>query len=64
MSKSIMIVEDDQIFHDIYSEMLEDTDYRIISVYDGDDTVYPGACDIKGDGKYLYVRQVNRHPFI
>ncbi len=27
MGKTIMIVEDDQIFHDIYSEMLEDTDF-------------------------------------
>ena len=31
-----MIVEDEQHFHDLYEEMLEDTDYRIISAYDGD----------------------------
>ncbi len=30
-----MIVDDDQIFHDLYTEMLEDTDYRLIHVYDG-----------------------------
>ena len=36
MKKTIMIVEDEQHFHDLYEEMLEDTDYRIISVYDGD----------------------------
>jgi CheY-like chemotaxis protein len=39
MSKSIMIVEDDQIFHDIYAEMLEDTDYRLIHAYDGDEAL-------------------------
>ncbi len=32
-----MIVEDDQSFHDLYTEMLEDTDYGIIRAYDGDD---------------------------
>ncbi len=37
MRKSIMIVEDDQSFHDLYTEMLEDTDYGIIRAYDGDD---------------------------
>ncbi len=36
MRKSIMIVEDDQSFHDLYTEMLEDTDYGIIRAYDGD----------------------------
>ncbi len=39
MSKSIMIVEDDQIFHDIYAEMLEGTDYRLIHAYDGDEAL-------------------------
>ena len=39
MSKTIMIVEDDQIFHDLYTEMLEDTDYRLIHVYDGDEAL-------------------------
>jgi CheY-like chemotaxis protein len=34
-----MIVEDDQVFHDIYSEMLEDTDYRLIHAYDGDEAL-------------------------
>jgi CheY-like chemotaxis protein len=37
MRKSIMIVEDDQSFHDLYTAMLEDTDYGIIRAYDGDD---------------------------
>ncbi len=35
MGKTIMIVEDDQSFHDIYTEMLKDTDYEIIRAYDG-----------------------------
>ena len=34
-----MIVEDDQVFHDLYTEMLEDTDYRLIHVYDGDEAL-------------------------
>jgi CheY-like chemotaxis protein len=39
MSKTIMIVEDEQPFHDLYAEMLEDTDYRIIHAYDGDEAL-------------------------
>ena len=39
MGKSIMIVDDDHIFHDLYTEMLEDTDYRLIHVYDGDEAL-------------------------
>ena len=35
MGKTIMIVDDDQSFHDIYTEMLNDTDYEIIRAYDG-----------------------------
>ncbi len=34
-----MIVEDDQVFHDLYTEMLEDTDYRFIHAYDGDEAL-------------------------
>ncbi len=34
-----MIVEDDQVFHDLYTEMLEDTDYRLIHAYDGDEAL-------------------------
>lgn len=36
MAKIIMIIDDDQVFHDLYTEMLEDTDYRLIHAYDGD----------------------------
>ncbi|MCR4288651.1 MAG: response regulator, partial [Candidatus Scalindua sp.] len=35
MSKQIMIIEDDQSFHDLYTELLEDTDYKITRTYDG-----------------------------
>ena len=34
-----MIVDDDQVFHDLYTEMLEDTDYRLIHSYDGDEAL-------------------------
>ena len=34
-----MIVDDDPVFHDLYAEMLEDTDYRLIHVYDGDEVL-------------------------
>jgi len=36
MSKTIMIVDDDLSFHDLYKQMLEDTDYGIIPACDGD----------------------------
>ncbi|MCP4265261.1 MAG: response regulator [Candidatus Brocadiaceae bacterium] len=39
MSKTIMVVDDDQVFHDLYTEMLEDTEYRLIHVYDGDEAL-------------------------
>jgi len=34
-----MIIDDDQVFHDLYTEMLEDTDYRLIHTYDGDEAL-------------------------
>ena len=39
MGKTIMIVDDDPVFHDLYTEMLEDTEYRLIHVYDGDEAL-------------------------
>ncbi len=39
MSKRIMIVEDDQSFHDLYTELLKDTDYKITCTYDGDEAM-------------------------
>lgn len=37
MKKNIMIVEDEQRYHDLYTLMLENTNYDIIHAYDGDD---------------------------
>ncbi len=34
-----MIVDDEQSYHDLYEMMLRDTDYKIISVYDGDEAL-------------------------
>ncbi len=39
MGKTIMIVEDEQAFHDLYTMMLEDTGYEIIRAYDGDEAL-------------------------
>ena len=39
MGKTIMIVEDEPAFHDLYTMMLEDTDYEIIRAYDGDEAL-------------------------
>ncbi len=35
MSKTIMIVEDEPLFHELYEKMLEDTNYKFIRAYDG-----------------------------
>ncbi len=39
MAKTIMVIDDDQVFHDLYTEMLEDTDYGLIHAYDGDEAL-------------------------
>ena len=39
MGKTIMVVDDDRVFHDLYTEMLEDTEYQFIHVYDGDEAL-------------------------
>jgi CheY-like chemotaxis protein len=39
MNKTVMIVDDEQHFHGRYAMMLKDTDYEIISVYDGDEAL-------------------------
>ncbi len=49
MSKTIMIVEDDQNFHDLYSEILEDTDFRLIHAYDGNEALAKLEDDNKPD---------------
>ncbi len=39
MNKTIMIVDDEQHFHDRYTAMLEDTEYEVLSVYVGDEAL-------------------------
>lgn len=39
MNKTIMIVEDDASFHNLYDEMLDDADYKLIHTYDGDEAL-------------------------
>ncbi len=39
MGKTIMIVEDEQSFQDLYKAILEDTDYGIICAYDGNEAL-------------------------
>ncbi len=39
MNKTIMIVDDERHFHDRYAAMLEDSNYEVISVYDGDEAL-------------------------
>ena len=39
MNKTIMIVEDDHSFHNLYAEMLKELNYRIASAYDGYDAL-------------------------
>jgi len=37
MNKTIMIVEDEKDFHEIYAMMLEGRDYKLIYAYDGEE---------------------------
>ena len=39
MNKTIMVVDDEQHFHDTYTEMLENSEYKVISVYDGEEAL-------------------------
>ena len=39
MNKTIMIVEDEQCFQDLYAFLLEGSDYEIIPAFDGDDAL-------------------------
>ena len=39
MAKTILIIDDDQVFHDLYTEMLEDSDYKLIHAYNGDEAL-------------------------
>lgn len=35
MRKTVMIVDDEQPFHDLYTQILEGSNYRMVNVYDG-----------------------------
>lgn len=37
--ETVMIVDDEQYSHDFYHEMLEDTEYGVISAYDGNEAL-------------------------
>jgi CheY-like chemotaxis protein len=39
MTKTVMIVDDEEAFHDLYRAMLEDSGYEVVSVYDGDEAL-------------------------
>ncbi|MGR3175604.1 MAG: response regulator [Candidatus Scalindua sp.] len=39
MSKTVMIVEDEHTFHELYEKMLEDTNYELIRAYDGSEAL-------------------------
>ncbi len=39
MGNTIMIVDDEHPFHELYTAMLEDTDYEFIHVYDGEEAL-------------------------
>ncbi len=39
MSKTVIIVDDEQHFHDRYRAMLDNTDYEVISAYDGEEAL-------------------------
>jgi CheY-like chemotaxis protein len=39
MGKTIMIVEDDNHFQKLYTNLLEDTEYEIMRAYDGDEAL-------------------------
>ncbi len=69
-----MIVDDDQIFHDLYTEMLEDTDYRLIHAYDGDEAlleleqekpdliILDMSMDlVTGDTFFLYIKSMSEY---
>lgn len=39
MSKTVMIVEDEPLFHELYEKILEDTNYEFIRAYDGSEAL-------------------------
>jgi CheY-like chemotaxis protein len=49
--KEIMIVDNEQAFHDFYSEMLKETDYEVISAYD----CYDALAKLRRNQPYLMI---------
>ena len=39
MSKTIMLVEDEPLFHEFYKKMLKDTNYELVHAYDGSEAL-------------------------
>ncbi len=39
MSKTVMIVEDEHAFHELYEKILEDTNYELMRAYDGSEAL-------------------------
>ncbi len=39
MSKTVMIVEDEPLFHELYEKILEDTNYELVHAYDGSEAL-------------------------
>ncbi len=74
MNKTVMIVDDEQSFHDLYKAMLEESGYEVISVYDGDEALLkldeqrPDLIITEivfsmmtGDTLFLYIRSMPEH---
>jgi len=74
MSRTILIVEDDEEIHQLYSMMLEEMDCRIIRAYDGGEAlrkleeVTPDVIildvildEVMGDTFFLHLKQKARH---
>ncbi len=72
-----MIVDDEQHFHDTYIAMLEDTEYEVISVYDGDEALSKleekkpdliitevALSMITGDTLFLYIKSMPEYEHI
>jgi hypothetical protein len=54
MTKTIMVVDDEQHYHDLYETMLRDTDYGIINAYDGDEAMHK-AGNLNAYGSLYYL---------
>jgi len=74
LTKTIMIVEDENYFHDLYKTMLKDTDYKLIHTYDGYEAmekleeVKPDLVIldvlmslVTGDTLFLYIKSITEY---